>query len=421
VWWNFHHQGSRPTNVALRASEQRALVSIGVTLPKLGEAVRAAALRARRPLLQAEGTLLLVAPHHEQTGEPAHPHSLWDEMIGRLPDPQDQQHLLVNAPVFRNPLARTAVVVSRVVSAPRTYQTSLPLAPRAVDSPSSLTKLLGCSYSYALDYVGRLRPAPSPRLVVESRLHGLLAHEVLAAAARDGVLPGRTHEDVRQSVLSILDEYLPTHAALLLLHGHHQDLVQLRDAIGGTAELLSRVMQSDGLRIHAVEQEIQAEVRGRSLRGTPDIVLIDDSKRLVLLDFKWSGENYRREELRAGTSLQLAAYTMLLGRAGHFVRSMGYLILRSQRLLVRGEPVAFAERVCPDGLGETWIAAEQAWADRNAELSRGHLLAAGVATQDDKPIKTAQLDRGRLLLPAPCMYCKLDLLCGRETREIGSR
>ncbi|HRI69521.1 MAG TPA: hypothetical protein PK156_35060, partial [Polyangium sp.] len=114
------------------------------------------------------------------------------------------------------------------------------------------------------------------------------------------------------------------------------------------------------------------------------------------------------------TSLQLAAYSMMLGRAGFFVRSQGYLILRSQRLLVRGEPLAFAERVRPGGLGETWEAAERSWEERVSEFARGEIHATGVATDDFQPIQREVLDHGRLALPAPCRYCKFDLLCGRE-------
>ncbi len=414
VWWSFHESSARRTQVALRASERRALASIGVTLASLGDAVGAAAVRARRPLLQAEQSLILVAPRRNEAGEPTQLHPLWDEIIGRLDNPRDERHLIVDAPMLGKPAARTTVMVTRSMPPPRSYRASLPIAPRPADSPSSLSKLLGCSFSYALDYVGRLRPRTSPRLVVESRLHGLLAHEVLAEAARRSGLLGRTHDDVRRIAVSILDAYLPTHAALLLLHGHQQDLVLLRDALGQTAELLSRVMVAEGLQIHAIEQEIRADVRGRVLRGTPDLVLMDAEKRLVLLDFKWSGETYRREELRSGTFLQLAAYAMMLQRSGHVVRSFGYLILRSGRLLIRGEPLAFAERVSAAGSSETWIATESAWDERMAELSRGELDAAGVTTDELAPLRTAMLDRGRLLLPPPCTYCKLDLLCGRE-------
>jgi len=413
IWWNFHESNARRTRLTLRASERRALAAIGVTLPSLGEVVGYAASRARRPLLQATESLVLVAPHHDEPGEPAQLHPLWDEVIGRLHNSRDERHLVVNIPVFHKPIARTKVLVGSPVPPLRTHRASLPLAPRAADSPSSLSKLLGCSYSYALDYIGRLRPCPSPRLVVEARLHGLLAHEVLAEAARRSGFLGRTHDEARQLTLSILDAYLPTHAALLMLHGYQQDLVLLRDALGRTAELLARVMVAEGLRIHAIEEEVRTDVAGRVLRGTPDLVLIDSRDRLILLDFKWSGETYRREELRSGTFLQLAAYAMMLERSGHAVRSLGYLILRSGHLLIRGEPLAFAERIGSSGASETWIAAERAWQQRITEISRGELHAAGVVTDDSKPLRRALIDQGSLLLPPPCTYCKLDLLCGR--------
>ena len=414
VWWNFHETSSIRGDITLRSAERRGLETIGVVLPSLGERVRLVATRARRPLLQARQTLLLVAPRHDQAGNPAHPHPLWDEMIGHLRDGRDQRHLLVDAPQLAHAPPRIDVDSLPRPTHSRTYRTTHALPMRKVDSPSSLSKLIGCSYAYALEYFGQLRPRPSARLVVDPRLHGLLAHKVLETAAEEGVFPGRTPDRVREGAVAILDEYLPTHAALLLLHGYHQELAALRQAIGGTAELLAQVMHADNLEIHAVEQEIHADVHGRSLRGTPDIVLRDAQKRLILLDFKWSGETLRRNELRAGTSLQLAAYAMMLGQAGHFVRSQGYLILQSQRLLVRGEPLSFAERVWPTGLGETWIASERAWDERVTELSAGTLHAAGVAMDEIEPLREDILEHGRLALKPPCRYCKLNLLCGRE-------
>ncbi|MDC3959013.1 PD-(D/E)XK nuclease family protein [Polyangium jinanense] len=416
VWWNFHDAGSRRSHVSLRASERQALASIGVFLPSLGDETRAAAARARRPLHQAEETLILVAPHQDEIGEARPLHPLWDEIAGRLHDGRYRRHLHFEAPTLGKPAARTTVVVTRAERPSREHHASRPPSPRPAESPSSLQKLLGCSFCYALDYMGRIRPRTSPRLVVESRLHGLLAHEVLAAASREGVFPSESEGDARQATLAILDRLLPTHAALLLLHGHQQELLLLRDAVGGAAALLARVMHAEGLRIHTVEQEIRAELGPGVLRGTPDLVLEDPRKRLVLLDFKWSGEAYRRGELRGATSLQLAAYAMLLGRAGHEIRSLGYLILRSQRLLVRGAAIAFAEQIRPELLDETWTATEHAWARRTAELSRGEIQADGVATERHTPLREARVDRGHLLLPAPCTYCKLDLLCGRENR-----
>lgn len=398
--------------------ERHALASIGVSLPSLGDEIRAAAMRARRPLHQARETLILVSPHHDETGEPRPPHPLWDELQGRLREPRDRRYLLFDAPMLAKPIARTTVAVTNVERPPRVHHASISIPSRPVESPGSLTKLIGCSFCHALDYVGHIRPHPSPRLAVESRLHGLIAHEVLARLARRGFFPATPELDVRQFVLDVLDPFLRTHASLLLLHGHQQELVFLRDAVGGAVDLLVRLMRAQGLRVFAAEEELRANVGGTVLRGTPDLVLEDSENRLVLLDFKWSGEAYRREELRGGTSLQLAAYATLLGRRGLVVRSLGYLILRSQRLLLRGDGLELGERIHPDLLDETWIAAERAWTERAAELARGEVHAGGVAPegQGHTPQREAVLERGRLLLPAPCTYCRLDLLCGREKR-----
>src|SRR4051794_24834682 len=144
IWWSFVDTGSpRRGRVTLRASEYHALASIGVELPTLGDEVRSTAARARRPLLQTVETLILVAPRHDETGEPAHPHPLWDEIVGRLCDPRDARHLRFETPTLARPAPRASVQVKAQEAPKRAHRASLPLAPRPVESPTSLGKLLG--------------------------------------------------------------------------------------------------------------------------------------------------------------------------------------------------------------------------------------------------------------------------------------
>lgn len=411
IWWGFHGApASRRGTVALRASERSALASIGVELPAPGAEIRAAAARARRPLLLASEALILVAPRHDEAGEPAHPHPLWDEIATHVTDPRGLRHLVTDAPRFARSPARTTVPVAVLPRPQRVTAASLPLAPRAVESPTSLEKLLGCPVSYALEYNARLRRRPLSVLSVESRLLGNLAHAVLAEAARDGALE---RDEPERAALRALERALPAHAALLLLPGHQEDLMVLRAAVQRAAALLGRVVRADGLRVHGAEQRLSAELGGRSLTGTPDLVLADADGRLVLIDLKWSGEGHRRDQLRSGAALQLAAYAELLRRTAAPVRTLGYLILVSGRLLVRGEPLSLAQRVHPELLDATWAAAERTWAERADQLARGELAAEGLAEPGHVPPEDALLLDGRLVVPPPCGRCALDLLCGR--------
>lgn len=414
IWWNFLDTGSpRRARMMLRASEHEALGRIGVELPALGDEVRAAALRARRPLRQTVESLILVAPQHDEAGEPAHPHPLWDEIVGKLCESRDARHLRVDVPNLAKPAQRTTVVVVRPEAPTRARHPSLPVSARPVESPTSLTKLLGCSFAYGLEYLGRVRSRSSSRVVADNRLHGRVAHEVLAAVARAGAL---SRDGAEEAALAMLARLLPTHAALLLLPGHQHDQVLLRDAVRGTAALLGRLIQAEHLQVRDAETEMLANLGSLALKGTPDLVLTDPTGRLVLLDFKWSGEAYHREELRRGTALQLSAYATLLRSQGLEVRALGYLILRSQRLIVRGDGIAFAQRLSPELLGATWDAAERAWRERVAELARAEIYVEGVRSADHAPIDEARLDNGRLVLPPGCRYCGLDLLCGLPAR-----
>ncbi len=411
IWWNFLDEGSQRRGVVpLRESERRALASIGVVERPLADLVRQRALRATRPPQQTTETLLLIAPYRDDTGEPAHPHSLWAEIVGRLHDPRDAQHLLRDAPTLRRPIARKTEAVCSPATAMWQSQTSFPLTPRKVESPSSLSKLLGCSFAYAVEYLGRVRSRATTPPTVDNRLFGQLAHEVFARLASDGAI---LDPQASERALEVLHQILPDHGAILLMPGHQQELVELRVALASSATALGKFVVHEGLTVHAVEAELTASTGVGELRGTPDLVLADATGALVLIDLKWSGDSYRRDELRSGTALQLAAYGALLEAKGGVVRSVGYLILRTGRILLRGAGSTHAELVHPALLKDTWSGVQRAWAERVSQVGRGQVYAEGVSSPNHEPLEEAALAQGMLSLPPPCMFCSLGVVCGR--------
>ena len=412
IWWNFLDGGSqRRSRVLLRAAERSALESIGVKAPSLGDEVNAAAARSRRPLDQAARQLILVAPRHDESGQPTHPHPLWDDIVSMLRDPRDARHLIAERPRFSGVPRRTTIAVTPTEEPRRLRRATVGVVARPAESPTSLAKLLGCSFAYTVEYVGHLRPRGASRVAADGQLHGRLAHEVLATIARSGAL---AQAGAEREALGALERMLPTHAAELLLPGHDHDLVLVRESLGYATALLGRVMREEGLRVHAAERELSADLGDRTLRGTPDLVLEDAAGRLVLLDFKWSGEAFHRDALRAGTALQLSAYARLLLGEGREVRALGYVILRSRRLFVRGSPIALAQQVSSELLDATWTAAERGWSERAIELARGDIYAEGIEAPDHPPVQRAVILEGRLVMEPPCRYCALDLLCGRD-------
>ena len=127
----------------------------------------------------------------------------------------------------------------------------------------------------------------------------------------------------------------------------------------------------------------------------------------------------KRDALKEGTALQLAAYSFLeRGEDGTFP-PVAYFVMDAQRLLTT-EPAAFpgAERVDGPSPGETWRVVENTHASAWQAVAEGRIEAPGAGTQEDaKPVKEACVKDGRLVMPATCGWCDYIALCGLAFEE----
>ena len=154
---------------------------------------------------------------------------------------------------------------------------------------------------------------------------------------------------------------------------------------------------------------------GKLLKGKTDLVT---GKPERIVDFKYGGSKYRREELASGTAYQLAAYSAIRGGGRATVPSAYYIMCSDVFLAL--DPGKFGEQwgVPGPSLEETWERCLAAYDRRWKELEAGSVAAPAVRVSgyDDKNDR-AKVINDELYLPPGCKFCKYGNLCGRTLEE----
>lgn len=407
VWWNFTraHAPHAP-RLRLARAERAALAAAGVDAPDPGAVMAAEARQWRRAVQQATGALVLVCPHTDEAGEAAHPHPLWDELVALMPDPAHAARLV--RPVVTLPAAarRTPVPLRPTLAARDRAQAPAALAVRALESPSSLELLLGCSLAWALQHAGWMKGglgtgpgAPGPLLF------GNLAHHVLAEVFGGGALDA---DAAAARAAEVFDRDLPGLAEQLLLPEHQVDRSQARRSVIETARELGRVLTRTGATVRGVERELEGTLGGVAVKGRADLLLDAPD---VVIDYKWGGRGYR-DRVRAGIAVQLAMYAGLARRAVD-VPGVAYLSLSKQQFYAaRGTTLGDVRAAGDHSADDMLRAVEAGVATRVRELAAGQLAAP--AAIDD--VEDEGLAGGVLRLAPKCDYCELATVCGRRGR-----
>lgn len=396
VWWDFTLAtvGS-PTRLPLTLAEQQGLRALGVELPDPGAVARAEAERWRRPLLHAAEALVLVCP------QPEFPHPLWDEIAVRA---GDQAHRL-EAPRPFGGVAPTRVRRDLRATARPRRRWSVPagtVGAKAKESPSSLGKLIGCPFAWAVQYGGGVWAGRTGPLPGEATLLGKLAHEILERVLPEAVGDPDT---AGARAAALFDRLGPTLAAPLFLPGADAARAQARHVAASAADALARHLADAGMRVLHVEAYCHREGLDGLVDGRIDLVVGPPE---TILDLKWSGSGRFVQLMREGTAYQLATYSYLRGN-GH-MPPVGYFTLVDGTLLTH-EKGLFREARVVEGPppGATWAGVESAVRARRAELETGLLDAPGA---DGTGTDEDGLVEGRLVLAPSCRWCDCHVLCG---------
>jgi hypothetical protein len=206
----------------------------------------------------------------------------------------------------------------------------------------------------------------------------------------------------------------PKLAAPLFLPGAPIQLASARKATADSARDLVELLALAKLRITALETSVEAKTADMNLVGRIDLIAGDPP---VVIDLKWGGDSYRRDQLKNGTALQLAAYSRMLGREGGMLPA-AFFIIRTQRLIAQKNSIFKGhEGIDGPSLGETWAAVETTSIERLSELKAGSIAALAVPlnpslSKETGVIKEDQLEGGRIEIAPPCRFCSFGFLCG---------
>jgi len=296
---------------------------------------------------------------------------------------------------------------------------------RERESPSSMKKLIECPLAWVFQYALRLYAGDLVSLPDGSRMIGTLSHAVIETIFSES--SQWKPQDAEERTLELLDEYIPRMAATLLHPGRELERERFRRTLAAAVRDLISQLASAKLRVKGYEVEKRrALTDAKDLEGRMDLILESKQGELIVLDLKWAGRaKYRRQELRDGNSLQLAAYGWLLeGEAGQFPPG-GYYML-AQRELITSACTLFPDRCVFKDVDHsiTWNRTMNAYNQRMQELGeQGIALAAGVSPDemapetnghDDIEIEAASEDI--LRLDPPCKWCSYANLCGARGR-----
>jgi hypothetical protein len=405
VWWNFSRETvARPDRLLVTRAERGAMQASGIEPPDPSLAIAIETAGWRRPLTQSRQGLVLACPLTDSQGETNHPHSLWDDIVASLADHGDAPKLELNrlarpAPAKLQHLQRRARLAPRtVVSLPA------PIPPREIESPSSLEKLLGCSFSWTLEYHGRLRPGlssgPAP---VGPLLFGKLAHRILEQVmTQDLLIPA----DAADRAEALFDLEATEICEDLGLPQHQAARAVVKRAVVESTRELTRLVRTCGARVLGTEIVARAELDGRAFEGRMDLVLENPA---VVLDLKWS-KGAHVQALKAGTAIQLAAYAAIRRATGQPPET-GYFTLQTQDLLMEpgGCLAGEAREIGSYRALEIWPSVLALYRQRLEAIASGSLEAAGATREDSQSSFTP----GWLHVAPPCRYCEHATLCGR--------
>jgi hypothetical protein len=411
VWFGFVAP-PLPARSPWSPAEIAQLRSHGADLPATDAMLQVTARSWLRPVLAAQRQLVLARPRRVG-GEATAPHPLWSRIValadGHAVPTLDVDALLQGeaSAADRLPL-RLAGVAHRPLPRPRRWwrlRADAVLAPREAESFSSLSSFVHSPHRWVLQHEARILPGSLGRVIGGNLQKSTLLHHLFEELFADAGPGWRTADEATVTgwIAGRLPRLLAEEGANYLLPGARREAEALQAVGQRAAWALIEQLRAAGAASVGMEVTGQGSFCGGALVGKIDMLVTDRDGREAVVDLKWSGIKYRRDELRRNEQLQLAVYASLRREATSRWPSEAFFVLDDARLLAQSDRFFPHASVCapPEasaGTAALWAAFETTWTWRRAQLDQGLIE---INVEGTEPDEASVPREGALAVAAP--------------------
>jgi hypothetical protein len=344
LWWNCVYQPLLDHGERWSKSEVLWLEANQVYVRTAREKRRQNLLLQLRPVMKTTEQLVLIVPEKIK-GEEAIPHAVLGDIEaiwGKDPT------IFVEAANTGNRFLHPPLALIT----PNPAQNIPPLLtippvsldePMATESPTSLESLFYYPHKWYFRQKMRLVPLRLYQVSADNTLKGNLAHRFL-----DLLLQSNVAELKRQDVYAFVQETAPSllekEGATFLLYGREPERKAFLNQVAHAAWTLISILQSNRWKVEATEKKLAGNFMNLDLVGIADLILSRGEEQAIV-DFKWSGFDYRSAQIKNEEDLQLVLYAHLLNPQRPWPHT-AYFILETGRLIARNR-YAFAQAIIP--------------------------------------------------------------------------
>jgi len=361
-WWNFVDV-ERETGFARWYTKERAyLEQADVSIETPSEENLRLLWQRMQAILRTQKRLVLVMPQYIE-GKEQLPHPLWGDLCAALGE-DDLDRIIVHLDTQKNiqfleqyyTLPSFISLMPKILGKPKPHfyvPKEKNIQQSETESFSSLNSLLYYPYQWVFRYQVKFKKSSMLSVVKDRVLKGNIAHNVFEGLFN--AIKASTEKWAKEQVLDWVGEHISElferEGAVLLMYGQEAERIGLTNKIKQAAWALVFAIQENGWTIVDTELPISGKVAKQELKGIVDLVLQrkkgkDYEKAIV--DLKWGGATYRKDQLRNGEDLQLVIYSKLLEQHESWAHT-AYFIIESGKIIARNN-LAFdsAEVVAPE-------------------------------------------------------------------------
>lgn len=346
--------------------ERFALSEQGIKFITESDKINAASEHCLRPLSKAKSRLILISAKDRNSDHP-----LWSRIKVKCPGIKvfSPQAALDKLAIIKTDLPALSLPVKK-----REWQ-----IPAGTDIPkpdyssySSLDKFLYKPHQWMLSYPARIKKGSLIIADEGNLLKGKLAHRLIEFYLGQ-------HQNLQKVDLSQIESWtenalpklLMEEGAVLLEEGAFRERVEFLTVMKVALKNLITQLVDAGITKTETEKWEESQFIGGSLQGSIDILADTPDGERAIIDIKYGGLPYRREELEKSQYLQLATYDRLNGGTPF----LSYFIIRDAQMLnLAHNFFKFGERVDPEAdltPDQYWETIELMWSKRDDNLKQG--------------------------------------------------